>query len=170
MGGLKSQTKRTVLGSLLWMWKQNCYWQLPLASDSVCSTRFALLHWPFWFSARRGWERWFGALMSKKLCFLGARISGKLNGGNKWLFISSFCPFCAIPCCVVAALCSHVPRPLCVLRGLVDARLSLVHVWWGIWCYGKWQSRKIEPWCFTGLFVMLEEGFVWSAVLCAGWS
>lgn len=141
-----------------------------VASDSICSTHFALLHCPFWFSARRGWERWFGALMLKKLCFIGACISGKLNGGNKCLFIRSFCLSCAIPCCIVAALCSHVPRPLCVLQGLVDAQLSLLHVWWGIWWCGKWQSRKIQPRCFTGLFVMLEEGFVWSAVLCDGWS
>lgn len=65
-----------------------------------------------------------------KRCFLGVCISGNQVVVTE-VFLGSISPFCAIPCCLRAALCSLVSQGL---QALIIARNSAAHTSW--WCDG----------------------------------
>lgn len=132
---------------MLWMWKQDSYWDILQAAAAFADASpvepvgFDAL--TFWFSARRGWGRCFGAWMLMKWCFLGTCIlENQTNKQLYWVSQSihsvpySNMPFPQNPGAfwvVQGAVCAQCSWEQC--EGVPDSTAEhLVTVSRGAWC------------------------------------
>lgn len=108
-----------------------------------------------WFSARRGWGRWFGAQVLMEWCFLGMCILENQTVLTN-SFIGSPSPFCARPCCLLATCLSLRSQELCVsfrvlcMHSTVEGSVRRYLI--------AQQSTELR--CLV-LFVWLGKGSVW---------
>lgn len=85
----------------------------------------------FWFSARRGWGRWFGAQVLMEWCFLGTCIlENQMVLTNSFIWFPS--PFHARLCCLLAT-CLSLTSQGCVLQGPCVCTVQLRAMWGGTW-------------------------------------